>query len=101
MLKYQIKNQHFFTGIFVLGCAHAILANKTGHLSIHGSMAESKTINNIINYVVVEFMSFFSAEAGYDIHIKGHHPHTNIIGLGDSSYVFPRLSFSIMAFLRM
>ena len=61
-------------------------------------MAESKTINNIINYVAVEFMGFFSAEAGYDIHIKGHHPHTNIIGLGDSSYVLPAISVSRMTY---
>ena len=74
-----------FTGIFVLGCAHAIMTNKTAHLTVHRSMAESKTVNKILHYVLVDFIACFSSESAYDIHIKGHHPHKNIVGLGDSA----------------
>ena len=72
-------------GIFLLGCYHSVFANKCGHLAAHGAMAESKSLNNILCHFFVEFVGSFSKHMAYDIHVKSHHPHTNIIGLGDSS----------------
>lgn len=72
-------------GIFILGCCHSTLAVKTAHLASHGALTNNKTLQTIISCFVSDICGSFSADLGYDIHIKVHHPHTNIIGLGDSS----------------
>ena len=72
-------------GIFLLGCYHGTLANKCGHLFVHGSMASSATVNRVCARICVDFIGGFSTKVASGIHVKIHHPHTNIIGLGDSS----------------
>lgn len=72
-------------GIFILGCCHSTLAIKTAHIAAHGSLTTNKTLQNMLSHFVSDICGSFSADLGYDIHIKVHHPHTNIIGLGDSS----------------
>lgn len=72
-------------GLFLLGCYHNCIAQKAGHLSSHGAYTPWESFNKIMFKVCVEFVGSFPAYLGYDIHIKYHHPHTNIIGLGDSS----------------
>ena len=72
-------------GFILLGFCHAILTQKAGHLAAHGALARSKRWNKFWCVLFVEFFGGYSEYLGYDIHIKCHHPHTNIIGLGDSS----------------
>ncbi len=75
----------FLLGIFVLGYCHSILSLKAGHCAVHGTASQSKLINRFMCFFVSDFIGTFSTDVGYNIHIKCHHPHTNIIGLGDSS----------------
>ncbi|CAG2229117.1 fatty acid desaturase 6-like [Mytilus edulis] len=72
-------------GVFVLGCCHSTIAIKTAHLVQHGALCSSKALGTFMVYFVSDLCGSFSGDLGYDIHIKVHHPHTNIIGLGDSS----------------
>ena len=72
-------------GIFVMSTVHAIWSLRGGHLAVHSSLGPSELLNRFIAEFFVAFTGGFSCDLGYDIHIKSHHPHTNIIGLGDSS----------------
>jgi len=72
-------------GIFILGSVHAVWTYRAAHLASHDALAESKTINWICQELFFGVMGPFSTDAVMDGHIKVHHPHTNIIGLGDSS----------------
>ena len=84
---------NYVTAGVLFAVYHSIVANKTGHLSVHGSMAESEWINTLVSYFSTEFVGCFSAFQGDVTHIRFHHPHTNIIGLGDSStWKIPQLS---------
>lgn len=87
-------------GVFLVGLGHAILTAKTIHLAAHGAMGDSPTYNRLLSWFTGDFVGLFPAEAGYDIHIKEHHPHTNIIGLGDSStWKIPMLPGPLYLFL--
>ncbi len=77
----------FVSALFLLGCAHAILTNKSGHLSVHGALGGPPWFVKATSWFMVEFCGQFSLKVGEDIHIKYHHPYTNIIGLGDSRQV--------------
>jgi fatty acid desaturase 6 len=78
-------NLIFASGIIVMGLCHTQLTVKVGHAAVHGAMSSSPTLNKLICFMTSDFIGTFSTDVGYDIHIKTHHPHTNIIGLGDSS----------------
>ena len=83
----------YATATFLLGCYHCTLANKAGHISVHGALCQSKTMSKFWMHFFVEFIGSYSVFAGVDSHVKMHHPHTNIIGLGDSSiWKVPQLS---------
>ncbi|XP_067657038.1 fatty acid desaturase 6-like [Haliotis asinina] len=87
-------------GMLLMGCCHSVLATKGGHLSAHGSVCQSPAWNKFWTVFFVEFVGSFSSEAAIDIHIKYHHPHTNIIGLGDSStWKMPMLPTYIYMFV--
>ncbi|XP_005102265.1 fatty acid desaturase 6 [Aplysia californica] len=75
----------FAAGIILLGLCHTLISVKSGHNAVHGSLCSSPFLNKYLGYFCSDFVGSFSSDAGYDIHIKCHHPHTNIIGLGDSS----------------
>ncbi|XP_013415879.1 fatty acid desaturase 6 [Lingula anatina] len=75
----------FLLGMFIVGCVHALLANKCGHLVVHNAMCVSKKWGVFWRIFFGELCGSFSDEMGMEIHVKIHHPHTNIIGLGDSS----------------
>ena len=80
-------------GFILLGFCHTIITQKAGHLAAHGALARSKRWNKFWCVLFVEFLGGYSEYMGYAIHIKCHHPHTNIIGLGDSSsWKLPGLS---------
>jgi len=72
-------------GAFLMGWSHSLLATKAGHMATHGSFTEDKKWSRPLSVVFVEIIGTFSEELAYDIHIKEHHPYTNIIGIGDSS----------------
>ena len=83
----------FLLALALMSIFHSVVGNKTGHLAVHGSMAESGWVNTLVSYFSTEFVGCFSAWQGDVTHIRFHHPHTNIIGLGDSSsWKVPQLS---------
>ena len=75
----------YLLGLFLLGFVHSVFANKGGHLATHGGLGSVKNWLRPISVFFVENIGSFSEELAYSIHIKQHHPYTNIIGLGDSS----------------
>ncbi|XP_045190405.2 fatty acid desaturase 6-like [Mercenaria mercenaria] len=88
-------------GIFLLGWIHSVFATKSGHLAAHGSLSSNKVWSRPLSVLFVEVIGAFSEEMAYDIHIKEHHPYTNIIGIGDSSTwkvpFLPRYVYMFMA----
>lgn len=75
----------FAVGVATLGLCHSSLTVKASHMAAHGAVCSSHAWNRFWSFVFTDVLGTFSADVGYDIHIKCHHPHTNIIGLGDSS----------------
>ncbi|RXN02145.1 Fatty acid desaturase 6 [Acipenser ruthenus] len=75
----------FSLGILVMGTAHAVITVKGTHLASHGSLSESQAWGRFWAVFFIELCGSFTARAGVQAHIKVHHAHTNIIGLGDSS----------------
>ncbi|KAF7203767.1 transcript variant X1 [Nothobranchius furzeri] len=69
----------------MLGVAHAVITVKGTHLASHRALSESQVWGKFWTTFFIEVCSSFSAEAGVHGHIKMHHAHTNVIGLGDSS----------------
>ena len=76
---------NYLLGIFMLSCYFSSLTARAAHLASHGATSESSLWNQCWFYIFAEFLSSFSTMCTHDIHIKYHHPYTNIIGLGDSS----------------
>ena len=58
---------------------------KISHLAAHSALCKSKTWNRLWQILSIEFLGSFSTVSSMDIHLKVHHPYTNIVGLGDSS----------------
>ncbi|XP_064601160.1 fatty acid desaturase 6-like [Liolophura sinensis] len=85
LLLAQFAVLPFVLGMFIYGCIHAVLSTKAGHSAAHGAVVRSPKWNKFWSHVFVELIGSFSANLGYSIHVIGHHTHTNIIGLGDSS----------------
>ena len=92
-------------GIFVLGCSHYTITFKAAHMLVHDAGCSSKAWNRFWSFISSDIFGNFSADVGYTIHIKCHHPHTNIIGLGDSSTwrapFLPRYVYMFLAPLLM
>ncbi len=87
-------------GLFIMGCSHAGWAIKVGHAAVHNSMCESPGINRALMMVFAEALQGYSVDLGHAKHAKIHHPHTNIIGLGDSAmWKVPLLPCSIHLFI--
>ena len=74
-----------FLAVFLLGCCHNILAVKGGHLAAHKAAVQSAPLNRLLGFFFSDVCGTFPSDAGITIHIKEHHPYTNIIGIGDSS----------------
>ncbi|XP_061783217.1 fatty acid desaturase 6 [Nerophis lumbriciformis] len=75
----------FTCGLLLMGVAHATISFKGNHLASHGALSESPAWTEVWAVFFIEVCGAFSAQAGVHAHIKRHHAHTNIIGLGDSS----------------
>ncbi|XP_071947029.1 fatty acid desaturase 6-like [Antedon mediterranea] len=85
---YLLASPNFLTyllGIACFGLVHGVNSTRCAHMGAHNGLCRSKGWNIFWRYFFSEFCSLFSVEVGMDIHIKVHHPHTNVIGLGDSS----------------
>ena len=75
----------YWLGIFVMGFSHTTINLKAAHMAAHDAVCSSKAWNRVWAFICSDYWGTFSADVSNSIHIKVHHPHTNIIGLGDSS----------------
>uniref|UniRef100_A0A4W5LD30 Fatty acid desaturase domain-containing protein n=1 Tax=Hucho hucho TaxID=62062 RepID=A0A4W5LD30_9TELE len=75
----------FVLGMVLMGVSHAVITIKGTHLASHGSLSESPAWAEVWAVFFIEVCGSFTARAGVTGHIKMHHAHTNVIGLGDSS----------------
>ncbi|XP_018591844.1 fatty acid desaturase 6 [Scleropages formosus] len=75
----------FTLGLLLMGTAHAVITVKGAHLASHGALSESRAWGDVWAIFFIEVCGSFTARAGVQAHVKMHHAHTNIIGLGDSS----------------
>lgn len=83
-----------------MGVAHGVITIKGTHLASHGALSESQAWAKFWAIFFIEVCGSFSAPAGVKGHIKMHHAHTNVIGLGDSSvWKVPFLPRSIYLFV--
>ncbi|CAD5115080.1 unnamed protein product [Dimorphilus gyrociliatus] len=88
-------------GTLIGGFAYAGLSQRFGHLAVHGALTQSKSINKLLADILVQFFGNFPTCLVYDAHIVLHHPHTNIIDLGDSSIwkvpALPKIVYMLFA----
>lgn len=83
-----LRNEHlmlFALGIGMMGFCHHLSMVKSAHLFSHSSLGFSDSTNEFFRWVSVELIGGFPSSLAVHAHIKIHHPHTNIVGLGDSS----------------
>ncbi|XP_014035776.1 fatty acid desaturase 6 [Salmo salar] len=89
----------FVLGMVLMGVSHAVITVKGTHLASHGSLSESPAWAEFWAVFFIEVCGSFTARAGVTGHIKMHHAHTNVIGLGDSStWKIPCLPRSVYLF---
>lgn len=90
----------FLLGLLIMGFAHAAITVKGTHLASHGALSESPAWTDFWAVFFIEVCGSFSARAGVQAHVKMHHAHTNVIGLGDSStWKIPFLPRSVYLFI--
>lgn len=90
----------FTLGMVLMGVAHAVITIKGTHLASHGALSESPAWGEFWAIFFIEICGSFTARVGVHAHIKMHHAHTNIIGLGDSStWKVPSLSRTVYLFI--
>lgn len=90
----------FLLGALLLGVCHAVVTVKGAHLASHGALSRSPPLNRLCALFFIEVCGAFSADAGVQAHVKLHHAHTNVVGLGDSSmWKVPGLSRGLYLFL--
>lgn len=90
----------FSMAVLLLGVCHAVITVKGAHLSSHYTLSRSPLLNRLWAIFFIEVCGAFSADAGVQAHIKLHHAHTNVIGLGDSSiWKVPGLSRGLYLFI--
>ncbi|XP_048027361.1 fatty acid desaturase 6 [Megalobrama amblycephala] len=91
---------YFLSGLLIMGVAHAVITVKGAHLASHGALSESPAWADFWAVFFIEVCGSFSARAGVQAHVKMHHAHTNVIGLGDSStWKMPFLPRSVYLFI--
>lgn len=76
---------YFAVGMLLMGLNYGMIKTKGSHLAAHNALCHSKRWGKVWKHLFLEFQGTFSVDAACDIHIKVHHPYTNVIGLGDSS----------------
>ena len=75
----------FSFGFLILAYLYYFYGSKSAHMASHGSLGKSRFWNRCLGKFFSEVCGGFTYEEAENIHIKIHHPYTNIIGLGDSS----------------
>ncbi len=75
----------FLLGLFILGTVHVMFITKGAHSATHMSLFPGKYWNRVSGVFFSEICGGFTFQGGVETHISIHHPHTNVIGLGDSS----------------
>ncbi len=75
----------FALGLFLLGTVHVMFITKGAHSAGHRALGPWKTWNKLWGIFFSEVCGGFTFTAAIDTHVNIHHPHTNVIGLGDSS----------------
>uniref|UniRef100_A0A672QKN9 Fatty acid desaturase 6 n=2 Tax=Sinocyclocheilus grahami TaxID=75366 RepID=A0A672QKN9_SINGR len=91
---------YFLSGVLIMGVSHAVITVKGTHLASHGALSESPVWADFWAVFFIEVCGSFSARAGVQAHVKMHHAHTNVIGLGDSStWKIPFLPRSVYLFI--
>ncbi|XP_053564850.1 fatty acid desaturase 6 [Bombina bombina] len=75
----------FVLGILILGLAHSVITVKGGHMTSHRTMCQSPSLGKLWATFFIEVCSGLPQACGEEGHVKLHHGHTNVIGLGDSS----------------
>lgn len=90
----------FSAAVLMLGVCHAVITVKGAHLSSHSALSRSPLLNRLWAVFFIEVCGSFSADVGVQAHVKLHHAHTNVIGLGDSSiWKVPGLSRGLYLFV--
>ncbi|XP_026887503.2 fatty acid desaturase 6 [Electrophorus electricus] len=91
---------YFTLGLLAMGVAHTVITVKGTHLASHGALSESLAWRHFWAIFFIEVCGSFTARAGVRAHVKMHHAHTNVIGLGDSStWKVPFLPRSVYLFI--
>lgn len=75
----------FLCGFLTLAYLHYFYASKAAHMATHGCFGKSKFWNRFLGKLFSEVCGGFAFDEAVNIHMKIHHPYTNIVGLGDSS----------------
>ncbi|XDV44005.1 hypothetical protein PO909_012371 [Leuciscus waleckii] len=100
LLLGSSQMMYFLLGLLMMGVAHAVITVKGTHLASHGALSESPAWARFWAVFFIEVCGSFSARAGVQAHVKMHHAHTNVIGLGDSStWKMPFLPRSVYLFI--
>ncbi|OCT60657.1 fatty acid desaturase 6 [Xenopus laevis] len=90
----------FMLGIIILGLGNSVITVKGSHLASHRSLCQSTELGRIWATFFIEVCSWLPVPCGEKGHVKQHHGHTNVIGLGDSSvWKAPYLSCAVYMFL--
>lgn len=85
-LLMRSSNVVVFTwGFLTLAFLHYFYVSKSAHMATHGTFGKSKLMNRCLGRLFSEVCGGFTFEETENIHVKIHHPFTNIVGLGDSS----------------
>ncbi|XP_046709107.1 fatty acid desaturase 6 isoform X2 [Silurus meridionalis] len=91
---------YFLLGLVLMGVAHAVITVKGTHLASHGALTESSAWGRFWVVFFIEVCGSFTANVSVKSHVKMHHAHTNVIGLGDSStWKVPFLPRSVYLFI--
>ncbi|KAM3860132.1 fatty acid desaturase 6 [Diretmus argenteus] len=90
----------FSVGMLLMGLAHAVITIKGTHLASHAALSESQAWGEFWAVFFIEICGSFTARVGVHAHVKMHHAHTNVIGLGDSStWKIPFLPRTVYLFI--
>ncbi|KAG8446327.1 hypothetical protein GDO86_013964 [Hymenochirus boettgeri] len=90
----------FVLGILILGLANSVITIKGSHMASHRALCRSPTLGRFWATFFIEICSWLPVQYGEQGHVKIHHKHTNIIGLGDSRvWKAPCLNYLIYMFL--
>ncbi|XP_051927764.1 fatty acid desaturase 6 [Hippocampus zosterae] len=92
LLLRSSEAPRFACGLLLMGVAHAVITVKGSHMASHGALSQSPAAKRFWALFFIEICGAFSAHVASAGHVKLHHAHTNVIGMGDSSvWKLPRL----------